>query len=128
MVLGAIAEAEELIRRAAKRPAAGQAEMRRVARKRRPEWRDIVAAAEKLLGRTWREMSERHGDWGRDGVVSVATRRLGWRLVEVAREIPEVAYATLAQGVRRFRRVELERPAAAEFAARLRDDLSNIQG
>ena len=46
----------------------------------------IVGAAESILGRTWGEMTEGYGDWGRDGTMAVATRHLGWRLVEVMRE------------------------------------------
>jgi hypothetical protein len=34
----------------------------------------------------WEEM------WGRDGVVTVATGHLGWRLVEMVGKIPGVGY------------------------------------
>ncbi len=124
VVLGPVDDAVALIRRASRRPGSAQAEIQRAARKQRPAWREIVEAAEKILGRGWREMSERYGDWGRDGVVTVATRQLGWKLIKVSKEVPAMSYATLAQGVRRFRRLEPNRPEAADFAARLRDVLS----
>ncbi len=124
VVLGTVKDAKALIRRAAIHPGKSQGEMRKAARRRRPEWRQIVAAAERILGRPWREMSERYGDWGRDGVVTVATGHLGWTLVEVVGEVPEVTYGTLAQGVRRFRSLSASRPEMALFADRLKDTLS----
>lgn len=127
VVLGTVEEAAVLIRRAANRPGKGQSNMRKLARSGRPEWREIVTAAERILGRKWQEMSEQYGDWGRDGVVAVATGHLGWRLVEVVREVPEVAYDTLAQGVRRFRRLSANRPEMALFADRLKDSMSNLR-
>ncbi len=42
------------------------------------------------------------GDWGRDGLLAVATRHLGWRLAEVGREEPRISYPAAAQGIRRF--------------------------
>jgi hypothetical protein len=125
--MGEVEDAEALIRRAAKNPGKGQLEMGRAARRARPPWREIVGAAEKILGRTWREMSEGYGDWGRDGVVAVATGHLGWRLVDVAKEMPDVAYDTLAQGVRRFRRLSASRPEMEGFAISLRNKLSKIR-
>ena len=65
----------------------------------------VLSAAESMRGRSWQEMCEGQGDWGRDGVVAVATRHLGWRLVEVAGKMPEVKHGSLAQGVRRFWRL-----------------------
>lgn len=127
VIMGEVEDAEALIRRAAKHPGKGQLEMRRAERRTRPPWREIVGAAEEILGRTWREMSEGYGDWGRDGVVAVATGHLGWRLVDVAKEVPDVAYDTLAQGVRRFRRLSASRPEMGGFAVSLRDKLSKIR-
>ncbi len=127
VVLGGVGDAKALIRRVAKHPGKGQFEMGRAARRARPQWREIVGTAEKILGRTWGEMLEEYGDWGRDGVVAVATGHLGWRLVDVAREVPDVAYDTLAQGVRRFRRLSASRPEMEGFAVRLRNKLSKIR-
>ncbi|MFM7100869.1 MAG: hypothetical protein ACKO3N_06835 [Verrucomicrobiota bacterium] len=44
-------------------------------------WKERVGAAEQLLGRSWLEMTTQYGDWGRNGLMAVATRHLGWRLV-----------------------------------------------
>jgi hypothetical protein len=90
------------------------------ARRVRPDWQEIVSTAESLRGRSWQEMCEGHGDWGRDGVVAVATRHLGWRLVEVAGKMPEVQYGSLAQGVRRFWRLAEERGDLKEFVEGIR--------
>ena len=68
----------------------------------RPEWEAMVKAAEGIVGREWRELVLRHGDWGRDGLLAVATRHLGWRLGEVVGREPGVSYAGAAQGIRRF--------------------------
>jgi REP element-mobilizing transposase RayT len=127
VVLGEVRDAKALIRRAAKQPGKGQFEMGKDARRVRPPWKEIVRAAEKILGRTWREMSEEYGDWGRDGVMAVATGHLGWRLVEVAREVPDVAYDSLAQGVRRFRRLSANRPEMEGFAVSLRNKFSKLR-
>lgn len=81
---GRAAEAAALLR-AVERSPEGQAEvMREAAARVRPEWGAIVRGAESILGRTWAQMAERYGDWGRDGTMAGATRHLGWRLVEVA--------------------------------------------
>ena len=79
-----------------------QTPVRRLARTSRPAWKDLVTATEDLLKRRWSEMTTRHGDWGRNGLMAVATRHLGWRLVEVVREIPGLGYGAAAQGIRRF--------------------------
>ncbi len=69
-------------------------------------------------------MSERYGDWSRDGVVTVAPRHLGWR--RVAKEGPDVADDTLAQGVRRCRRLSASRPEMEGFADRIEETMSKI--
>ena len=124
VVLGDAAEAVALLRRAAKKPG-GQAEaMRRAAARIRPEWIRVVGEAESILGGKWAEMTARYGDWGRDGTMAVATRHLGWRLVEVVKQIPGLKYAAAAQGIRRFWRQSEVRPEMANFADRLRDNRS----
>jgi len=120
VVLGEVREAEALIRKAAKNPEKARRVVVAAARRIRPEWPVIVKAAESIRGRSWREMCEGHGDWGRDGVVAVATRHLGWGLVEVSGKMPGVKYGSLAQGVRRFWRPAGERTELEEFARRMR--------
>ncbi len=121
VILGDARDAEALIRKAGKDPAKARREVVAVARRNRPDWPFIVAAAESIRGHSWKEMCAVHGDWGRDGVVAVATRHLGWRLIEVAGKIPGVKYGSLAQGIRRFWRAAAERPELEEFVGRMRD-------
>ncbi len=87
MVLGDEEEAQKLLKDLKSNPAE-QTSVRQVARESRLAWRDLVSASEGLLGRTWSDMTNRHGDRGRNGLMAVATRHLGWRLIEVVREIP----------------------------------------
>jgi len=47
-------------------------------------------------------MTTTYGDWGRDGLLAVATRHLGWRVIEVTRDVPGLNFAAAAQGIRRF--------------------------
>ena len=121
VVLGEVREAETLIRKAAKDPEKARRVVVAAARRTRPDWQEIVSTAESIRGRSWREVCERYGDWGRDGVVAVATRHLGWGLVEVAGKMPGVKYGSLAQGVRRFWRLAWERAELEEFVGRMRD-------
>lgn len=51
----------------------------------------------------------------------MATRHLGWRLVEVAGKMPGVQYGSLAQGVRRFWRLAEERWELKEFVEGIRE-------
>lgn len=121
VVLGDARDAGALIRKAAKDPEKARRAVVAVARRIRPGWPEIVKAAEDLCGRSWQEMCEGHGDWGRDGVVAVATRHLGWQLVEVSKKIGGVKYEALAQGIRRFWRLAGERPELEDFVGRMRD-------
>jgi hypothetical protein len=125
LVLGDAEYAEEVCRQA-KTDAEEQTEARRLRRSRRVSWSEIVTAAERALGRKWSEMVNTHGDWGRDGVLHVATRYGGYRLVEVVREVPGLRYQAAAQGVRRFSRGLREDPARERFVGRLRKQLSII--
>jgi hypothetical protein len=96
-----------------------QTEARRLGQSARVGWRQIVKAAEVELGRKWVEMAAAHGDWGRDGVLYVATRYGGYRLAELMGELPGLKYQAAAQGVRRFR-LGLKNDAAKErFVHRL---------
>ena len=72
-------------------------------------------------------MIRRQGDWGRDGLLTVATRHFGWRLVEVVGMEPGVIYAAAAQGIRRFWKWAPNSPEMQAFVAALLDQLSNGQ-
>ena len=87
----------------------------------------MVKAVEDILGREWRELILRHGDWGRDGLLAVATRPLGWRLSEVVGKEPGVCYAAAAQGIRRFWKRAPNSPEMQAFVTTLLDQLSNGQ-
>ena len=52
--------------------------------------------------------------------MAVATRYLGWRLVEVMREVRGLKYAAAAQGIRRFWRRAEEATELAAFTRRLK--------
>ena len=72
--------------------------------------------------------------WGRGAIdmlnltstMAVATRDLGWRLVEAVKEVRGLSYMAAAQGVRRFWRLSAERPEMAEFARRLRISILKV--
>jgi len=87
----------------------------------RPEWEAMVKATEGILGKEWSEMILRHGDWGRDGLLAVATRHLGWRLGEVVEREPGVSYAAAAQGIRRFWKRAPNSPEMQAFVTTLLD-------
>ncbi|MFO1458848.1 MAG: hypothetical protein U1G08_05520 [Verrucomicrobiota bacterium] len=61
-----------------------------------------MSLTEKLLGRRWDQITSAHGEWGRDGLLAVATRHLGWRLGEVVGKNPSQSYGAAAQGIRQF--------------------------
>jgi hypothetical protein len=112
--------------RGAKVKTEGQTEARHLNRRARLEWREIVKAAERELGRKWGEMAAAHGDWGRDGVLYVATRHGGYRLAELLGELPGLKYQAAAQGVRRFRHGLRDDRAKERFVNRLKKQLSII--
>jgi REP element-mobilizing transposase RayT len=104
-----------------------QTPARRAARSSRPAWKDLVKATEALLGRPWEEMTMRYGDWGRNGLMAVATRHLGWRLVEVVRQVPGLGYSAAAQGIRRFWGQLAEDPEKEAFRRSLLAKMSNVK-
>ncbi|MFM8357508.1 MAG: hypothetical protein ACKOET_03035 [Verrucomicrobiota bacterium] len=90
-------------------------------------WKDLVRATEQLLGRSWSEMTTQYGDWDRNGLMAVATRHLGWRLVEVVREIPGLGYTAAAQGIRRFWSQLPKDPRKERFRRGLLAQLSKVK-
>lgn len=125
LVLGEAEYAERLFRRAGANPEE-QTEVRRLRRSHRASWSEIASAAEGVLGRKWSEMLATHGDWGRDGVLYVATRYAGYRLAELLAEVPGLKYQAAAQAVRRFGVGLATDPARARFVAKMRKQLSII--
>jgi hypothetical protein len=64
--LGEEQEAWALVRGAERSRGGPEVRSRESAAGDRPEWSGIVGAAEAILGRSWQETVDRHGDWGRD--------------------------------------------------------------
>ena len=91
--------------------------------RRQVEWKGLVRAAEKIRGEPWKLWAERHADWGRDGVMYVAVRYGGMRLVEVVRQAGMKYYAA-AQAVRRFAQALADDPGRKKFVAKLRNAVS----
>ena len=125
MILGDEAEALRVLRKAGGNPKE-QTAVRRAGAGTRPSWAEMVKATEGILGCRWEEMVGRHGDWGRDGLLAVSTRRLGWRLSEVVAMEPRVSYAAAAQGIRRFWKRAADRPEMAAFAKALVARMSTV--
>ena len=69
---------------------------------RRLEWGDFVRGMEKMKGEAWATFRDRYGDWGRDITLWAARRRGGFTLRELSREVGDVDYTTIYQGVRRL--------------------------
>jgi hypothetical protein len=91
----------------------------------RVEWGELVRVAEKLRGAPWASWAERHGDWGRDGLMHVAVRYGGLRLVEVMRHTG-MKYQAAAQAVKRFAEALEQDPDRKDFVARLKRQMSII--
>jgi putative transposase len=89
----------------------------------RTNWPQLVEAAEKIRGGKWDQWAERHGDWGRDGVMYVAVRHGGLRLAEVVRQVG-VKYQAAAQAVKRFGKALAADPDRKRFVAKLRNEIS----
>ena len=58
--------------------------------------------------------------------MAVATRHLGWRLVDVVREVRGLNYAAAAQGIRRFWSRAEKGTELAAFTRRLNAKMSTI--
>lgn len=126
LILGDEADAQRIMKGLRSNPSE-QTPARKVARTSRPSWASLVAATEDLLESTWEEMTLQHGDWGRNALMAVATRHLGWRLVEVVREIPGLGYGAAAQGIRRFWAQLPTDPEKSAFRKALLARMSKVQ-
>lgn len=93
--------------------------------RRQTTWEGLVRAAEQTRGEAWDRWAERHGDWGRDGVMYVAVRHGGMRLAEVVRHVG-LKYQAAAQAVKRFAQTLADDPERKRFVASLRSELSTI--
>lgn len=75
-----------MIRKGVQNPEKARRVVVAAARRVRPDWQEIVSTAESIRGRSWQELFEGHGNWGRDGMVAVG-------------KMPGVKYGALAGGV-----------------------------
>ena len=87
--------------------------------RRRLGWQELVRSAEKIRGEPWDRWAERHGDWGRDGVMYVAVRYGGMRLAEVVGQVG-LKYQAAAQAVKRFGQAMGDDPKRKRFVSELR--------
>jgi len=126
VILGEPEEAQQIVKQV-RSNLVEQTPARRVARTSRPGWSELVSASEGLLRRSWSDMTSRYGDWGRNGVMAVATRHLGWRLIEVVREIPGLSYRAAAQGIRQFWKHLAKHPEQEAFRKALLMQMLNLQ-
>ena len=83
-----------------------QTAARRAGRAGRLEWREIAELAQRVRGRSWKQMMKEHGDWGRDGTLYIAVRYGRHRLAEVVPSLEGLSYNAAAQAIRRFELVE----------------------
>lgn len=88
-------------------------------------WTAIVATAERTSGQRWSKAVVEHGSWIRDAVMYTAVRHLGYRLVEVYREIPRLKYPAAAAAVKRFERMQADDEKRESFVKALRRALKS---
>lgn len=84
------------------------------------------------LGVVWKmrrtkRKTAHNSDCGRNALMAVATRHLGWRRVEVIREIPGLGHGAAAQGIRRFWMQLPEDSTKVKFRDRLLSTMSHIK-
>lgn len=92
----------------------------------RVNWSDVVRAVEDLKGESWDAFCNRHGDWGRDLVLTIARRHTGLTHGELATAAGGMAYATVAMSVRRMEE-RLKRDATLQSVRAAATNLLNIQ-
>jgi hypothetical protein len=68
----------------------------------RPAFAVILAAVEQAWEEPWAQWRDRHGDWGRDLVLSVARPRCGLRLHELGAAVGGLDYRSVGTALRNF--------------------------
>jgi hypothetical protein len=91
----------------------------------RANWNELVGIAETMRGEGWEKWKERHGDWGRDALMYVATRHGRIRLSEVVKQTG-MKYQAAAQAVKRFGKSLAEDQERERFVSKLKSQMSNI--
>ena len=125
IVLGS-AEFALKIEKMVKKDVPQQTAARKLKRARAANWKEMVAVAERIKGKSWPELLALHGDWTRDAVMSFATKEGGLRLPEILQAMPELSYNAAAQGIRRIRERCKTDAGVAGFLKEMRDGLASI--
>lgn len=68
----------------------------------RPDFADVVRVVERIKGVPWKDFSCRHGDWGRNLVLTLAFRYGGLKLKQLAALAGGLDYVTVSGAIRRF--------------------------
>jgi putative transposase len=66
------------------------------------DWERIIAAIEKLWNESWEEVSQRHGDPGREMAMLIARRYGGMSLGEIGEAVGGLQYPAVSDAVRRI--------------------------
>jgi len=81
----------------------------------------------RIAGTKLIRQDERVRGLGRNGVMAVATRHLGWRRIEGMREIPGLSYGAAAQGIRQCWKHLPKHPEQGAFRKALLNEMLNLQ-
>ena len=103
-----------------------QTPARRLERSGRPSIESVIQAAERILGQPWNRLLTAHGDWGRDGVLFVATRYGRFRIQELLKEVPGLRYSAAALAIQRFGRAATSDRERSKFVERLRLEMDQM--
>lgn len=94
--------------------------------RKKAAWNELIAAAGKIRGDSWKTVCARHGDWTRDGTIYFAVRLGGLRLTEVITHIQGLKYQAAAQAVLRFAKTLAKDKERQAFVKELQIQMSNI--
>jgi chromosomal replication initiation ATPase DnaA len=80
------------------------------------DWERIIAVVEELWGEPWDEISQRHGDPGRELAMLIARRYGGMSLREIGQAVGSLKYPAVSDAVRRTSaRLETDRTLEKTF-------------
>ena len=80
------------------------------------DWEMIVAVIEELWNEPWEEISQRHGDPGRELAMLIARRYGGMSLREIGQSVGGLQYSAVSDAVRRTSaRLETDRALEKKF-------------
>lgn len=70
--------------------------------RRRPDFAEVVRLVERTKGELWDDFSNRHTDWGRNLVWTLAFRCVGLKLKQLGALAGGLDYVTVSGAIRRF--------------------------